>query len=94
MTGRISKVNHKTYIINEYRVSKNLVRAPSERELSDFLSSPTSSEKSRDDFSIGQHVSFLNTRTGDVIYGNIDKLNPYRASVGGYIVPYRNLSHA
>jgi ribosomal protein L35AE/L33A len=94
-TGRISQINPKTYVIGNYKVSKQIVRHANEIEKNIFLLSPAAiPEKTRADFHLGQTVKFTNSKTKQTITGIIEKLNPTRAVIGQYMVPYNMLSPA
>ncbi|CAH6419910.1 Hypothetical protein HVR_LOCUS984 [uncultured virus] len=92
-TGRISKVNVKTYSIGKYNVPMTMVRAATDDERNRFLRSPEAGvvEKTRADFYTGQTVQFTSSKTGQVVTGIIEKLNPARAVISGYTVPYAML---
>jgi len=94
-TGRIDRINPKTYLIGNYKVSKPLIRLATESEKQRFLLSPDALQrKTRNDFYIGQSVKFTHSKTGDIITGTIQKLNPTRVVVNQYTVPYAMLSPA
>lgn len=79
-TNKILKVNSKTYNVGKYRISHSLARNPTNLET-------CSNAKTRNDFYVGQLVSFQ-TNNGETIKGNITKLNPSKAVIGNYSVPY------
>jgi hypothetical protein len=91
ITDRIVRVNDKTLSIGQYRVGKGLIRDPTNEELNKFLTKPATANRTRSDFYIGQHVSSVPDRKGTVIHGVIEKLNPSRAVVNGYSIPYHML---
>ena len=94
-TGRISKINPKNIVIGQYKVPHQLVRAATEDERNRFLFSPEAQlpkEKTKIDFYLGQTVQFKDSKTGQTIIGTIQKLNPTRAVVGTYTVPYTMLT--
>lgn len=83
MTSRIQKVNAKTYNVGKYRISHGMATLTSQN-IQDH-------EKTREDFQVGQSVEFTNSKTVQTIKGTISKLNPSRAVVDGYTVPYHML---
>jgi hypothetical protein len=89
-TDRIRKINPKTYAIGKYKASHSIVRHATEAEQAAFLRSPQSEvvRKTKNDFYLGQHVEFTSSKTGQVVRGTIQKLNPTRAIVDDYQVPY------
>jgi hypothetical protein len=90
ITGRIRKINPKTYDIGEYRVARDAVRPAFEHEIQKFLNDPKNRvpDNGRADFYIGQTVQFTQTRTKQVETGVITKLNQERANV---LVDGRNI---
>lgn len=93
VTDRISRINPKTYLIGKYKVSHAVVRIPTAEEKALFLKSPAANVvlKTRDDFYMGQNVKFTCSKTRELITGQVVKLNPTRAIIAGYSVPYHML---
>lgn len=92
-TDIIKSVNPKTYGIPGFKIHKSIVRAATPEERNRFLSNNTiKQDKTRSDFYLGQSVKFTSFKTGQVVRGTIDKLNPTRAVVGIFTVPYNMLS--
>jgi exosome complex RNA-binding protein Csl4 len=94
VTARITQVNPKTYYIGKTAIWHNMARIPTTEEETHFLQSPAGNiiEKTRSDFHVGQIVSFTHSKTRQVITGPIEKLNPSRAIVNNYSIPYCMLS--
>lgn len=92
ITGRINRINPKTYAFDQYKVSKEIVRLATTEEKARFLLSAAAiPEKTCNDFYQGQNVKFTHSKTGQVITGIIKKLNPTRAVIEQYTVPYAML---
>lgn len=49
-------------------------------------------KKTKADFHVGQTIQFRYSKTGQIVTGIIEKLNPTRAVVGQYTVPYAMLT--
>ena len=72
-------------------------RLSTHEEETQFLTSPRCSYyhmKIKDDFHVGQNVTFISTKTGETITGPIKKLNPTRAIILNFTVPYKILRFA
>ena len=91
ITDRISKINIKTYSIGNYNVPMNTTRTATDQERATFLANPSIAAYTRDNFRVGQNVQFTNSKTNQKITGVISKLNPSKAVVGTYNVPYSML---
>ena len=93
VTDRLTKINPKTYDIGGVRAYHSLARRATQAEIDRFLQSPQAKRviKTRDDFYLGQQAEFTESKTGRVITGHITKLNPTRAVIQGYNVPYSML---
>lgn len=94
VTARITQVNPKTYYLGRTVISRGMARIPTPEEETRFLQTPSANirEKTRNDFHVGQIVSFTHSKTGEVITGPILKLNPSRAQLTNHTVPYCMLS--
>ena len=91
-TGSISQINPKTVIVGLYTISKGLIRPATDAERTRFLLSPAATAiKAKSDFHVGQTVQFTHSKTNQVVTGVITKLNPSRAVIGNYTVPYAML---
>ncbi len=91
ITGRVDKINTKTVRVANWRVAPSHLRLATDAERINFLSKPVVRENTREDFHIGQVVQFTSKRTGQVVTGPITKLNPARATINDYTVPYAML---
>lgn len=88
MTGVINKVNPKTYQIGTTRVPHQMVRRATTNEIQTV--SPTATTvATKNNFYVGQEVQF--EHKGQLYRGQISKLNPAKATIGIYHVPYVSL---
>jgi len=92
-TDRIIKINPRTYVVGKYKATHGLVRHATASEQTSFLQSPQAEvvRKTKNDFYLGQPVEFTSSKTGLVVRGTIKKLNPTKAIVDDYKVPYAML---
>jgi hypothetical protein len=91
-TSKVIKVNAKTYTLDQHKISHILATPATKEQCNKYSEQQKSSPKqlSSNDFRVGQKVQFK-SKTGEIVVGTIDKLNPKRAVVGRYAVPYQML---
>jgi hypothetical protein len=82
-TNKILRVNEKTYSVGKYRIHHSNARIPKDNET-------CSTVKTAKDFYVGQVVTFQNKK-GQIITDKIIKINPSKAKLSNYLVPYHML---